>query len=67
MVSALFHLNNNEAIHELKSTPTMKAWLFLWTQIPQKKHCTGHSCIAYTSSHFTKSWHHMSHSWGSLL
>ena len=68
-VSAVFHLNNKEAKRELKVNLNNKTLPFCSEPkyCSSEKRSTGRSRITDTSSHFAKSWHHASHSWGGLL
>jgi len=66
-VSAVFHPNTKEPKRELNITSTTKLRLFAPSLNTSEKYWTRRSLIADTSSHFAKSWHHRSHSWGRLL
>jgi len=66
-VSAVFHLNNQEANRELKVNHNNETLPFCSSTNTSKQRWTARSRNAYTSSYFAKSWHHASHSRGGLL
>jgi len=65
-VSAIFYLKNKEAKRELKVNHNNETLCFCSEPNTSEWCWTGRSRNADTLSHFAKTWHHASHSWGGL-